>query len=844
MIIQKLNGKWELNPIGTLKGELLKPLKKGVIQASVPGDVYKDLLDNKLIKDPFYRDTENEYQWIGRQGFKYSRSFKVSKAMLSEDAIELLCHGLDTLATLKINGKKVVQTDNMFRTYCLNVKKFLKEGDNEIEVLFDPAVPHVNKKDSKRQLPYWARTDLKQNAGPFGYIRKMACNFGWDWGVKLVTSGIWKDIELKAYSKAKIDHIQIEQKHTKKNVEVTADLSVVKSGSASLKAIASLSLNGKTVVQKELSFKSKATLIHLKVEDPQLWWPNTMGDQPLYELSVELLDSENNSLDKSLKTIGLRTLELDRHKDKWGESFQFVVNGVPFFSKGGNWIPSDGIMARMTQNRYEQMVADCANANMNMLRVWGGGIYESEDFYDACDKYGICVWQDFMVACTAFPSYDKQIVASFKQEAIDNVKRIHHRSCVALWCGNNELEQGLVQDEWNEKGMAWKDYTPIFDKMLGDVVAKLAPQTAYWPGSPHTSVGDRKDFNNPRSGDAHLWSVWHGKLPFEWYRSCEHRFNSEFGFQSFPEPKTVATYTAKQDENITSRVMEHHQRSGIGNTTIMTYMLDWFRLPSDFENTIWLSQILQGMAIKYACEHWRRSMPQGMGTLYWQINDTWQVASWSSIDYFGRWKALQFMSKNFFAPILVSALEDKDKATVELHLTSDRLKAVKGLLSWKVTTLEGKVVDKGSKQVTTPINGSKNAHTLKLNAQVEKYQEHNLLVWTSFKTKGEKTSRNISFFARPKHMDLLKPKISSKITQKKNGSFAVELTTNVPALWSWLEFEGLDVSLSDNFIHLCPGEKITLDANPFINLKGNASKLTLAQLKKSLKIKSLWDTYI
>ena len=843
MIKITLNGNWILRPAGALKGSLLKPLKDNSIPAKVPGDVHNDLLNNKLIPDPFYRDNENDIQWIGYQAFVYQRDFKVTSAMLNEENIELQCAGLDTLATVKINNKTIAKTENMFREWCWSVKSSLKLGNNTIEIKFDPAVAHVENKDKSRVLPHWARDNAKQCAGTYGYIRKMACNFGWDWGVKLVTSGIWKDIDLCAYSTARIDSLIISQDHSKKGVQLNTKVNTLNNNKSSVSATATLKYNGKKISSSELKFNKSSAEILLDIEQPKLWWPNNMGDQPLYDLSVELFNSKGELLDTATRKVGLRTLELDCHKDEWGESFQFVVNGIPFFAKGGNWIPSDGILSRMTKGRYEQMVQDCADANMNMLRVWGGGIYESEDFYDACDRLGICVWQDFMVACSTFPSFDKEVVASFKQEAIDNVTRIHHRACMALWCGNNELEMGLVKDKWGDDAMAWKDYKKIFDTLLGDVVNSIAPQTAYWPCSPHTPVGDRNDFNNADSGDAHLWSVWHGKLPFEWYRTCGHRFNSEFGFQAFPEPKTVATYTNKDDQNVTTRIMEHHQRSGIGNSTIMTYMTDWFRLPVGFENTLWLSQILQGMAIKYACEHWRRSMPRGMGTLYWQINDTWQVASWSSIDYFGRWKALQFMSKKFFAPILVSALEDSDKGTVELHLTSDREKVVKGNLSWKITTIKGEMIEKGSKNCTSAINGNRLAHKLNLKKQIDQYKSHNLLIWTAFKAKGEESSNNVTFFARPKHMDLLNPGITKKITKNTNGTFKLELAAKYPSLWTWVEFEGIDASLSDNFVHLCPGEKTSITIKPFLDLNGKSSDLDLTQLKKSIKVKSLWDTY-
>lgn len=560
-----------------------------------------------------------------------------------------------------------------------------------------------------------------------------------------------------------------------------------------------------------------------------------MGEQPLYDLEVELLDASGQILDRQHRTIGLRTLELDCHQDQWGQSFQFKVNGIPFFAKGGNWIPVDAVMGRRVPEDTERQIRDCADANMNMLRVWGGGIYEDEAFYEACNRLGICVWQDFMFACANVPSFDPDFMASIEAEAVDQVSRLHHHPCLALWCGNNELEMGLVGEEWTERTLSWTEYKKLFDRLLPRVVKKFSPDVAYWPCSPHTPVGDRRNHADPRSGDAHLWGVWHGKEPFEWYRECEHRFNSEFGFQSFPEPKTIETYTLPEDRNITSRIMEHHQRSGIGNTTIMTYMLDWFRLTVGFENTVWASQILQGMAMKYACEHWRRSMPRGMGTLYWQINDVWPVASWSSIDSFGRWKALHYMARHFFAPVLVSGIEDETKGTVEVHVTSDRLKALPATLSWTITDAKGKTLEKGAQAVKTPVNGSRKVQTLRLKQLLEQQTANDLLVWLKLETRGEPVQTNLVTFAKPKHLEIpAAPKITSTVRKGADGGVEVMLKSRQVALWTWLELDGIDARCSDNFVHLYPGHPVTITLMP-------ESELTVTDVRKRLNIRSLAD---
>jgi beta-mannosidase len=826
MIQLSLDGKWHVTQVGD----------DSSLPAQVPGDVVADLLKAKKIPDPFYRENELALQWIGETDWVYERTFKVTAALLKQERVLLQCDGLDTFSKVKINGKVVATTDNMFRTYEWDVKRLLQTGENTIQITFNSVNEYTRK--SFKQRPIRSQVgEGHPNAYP-SFVRKEQCNFGWDWGIVLVTCGIWRSIRLMGLSVGRLADVNIDQEHTKRKVTVGVDVAIESATRKGLTVRTTLLDKGKVVAQQESAAKKGATRVELTLRDPKLWWPNGMGEQPLYDVRIELLDRAGAVLDTQSKRIGLRTLRLDRHADKWGESFQFVVNGVPFFAKGANWIPADAILARRSPEMYRSLVADSAAVNMNMLRVWGGGIYEDDAFYEACDELGLCVWQDFMFACMAYPSWDESFMQTVEAEARDNVRRLRHHACIALWCGNNELEQQAVgQSKGKQALMTWEEYTPLFDDLLADVSRELAPQTDYWPSSPHSPQGDRVDFNNPDSGDAHLWDVWHGKKPFEWYRTCGHRFNSEFGFQSFPEPKTVYGYTQKQDRNVTTAVMEHHQRSGIGNTTIMQYMLDWFRLPASFDMQLWTSQILQGMAIKYACEHWRRSMPRGMGTLYWQLNDVWPVASWASIDYHGRWKALHYMARNFFAPVLVSGLEDAAKGTVEVHVTSDLLRAETGKLSWVVTDTAGRKLLTDSKTVRTPINGNRKAATLKLAELLKTQGERDLLVWLELAVKGQPTSTNLVTFARPKHLTLAeKPGITTEVSARKDGSFRVVLKTQRPAMWCWLELEGCDATLSDNFVHLRPGKAVRLTLTP-------SRSLTLTQLRKALQVRSLVDTY-
>lgn len=825
MQVFSLDGKWMVMREGDETG----------VPASVPGDVVADLLREKRIPDPFYRENEKDVQWIGESNWIYERRFNVSAALLREEQVLLQCDGLDTFASVEINGANVASTDNMHRSYAWDVKPLLRAGDNAIRITFKSVNDYTRKR--QRQLPIRAQVGEGHPTAYPAWVRKEASNFGWDWGVILVTCGIWRSIRLVGYSVARIEDVSVGQVHEKGRVKLNVACRVSDAAPRQLQVRAAVRYKGKTIAEATGTARRGLMSLELTVEKPDLWWPNGMGAHPLYEVKIELLDGETAVLDTQSKRIGLRTLRLDRHKDEWGESFQFVVNGVPFFAKGANWIPVEAVMGRRTPEMYRSLVQDAADVNMNMLRVWGGGIYEDDCFYDICDELGICVWQDFMFACMAYPSWDKAFMKNVEAEARDNVRRLRHHACIALWCGNNELEQQAVGQGRRFKLMTWEEYGSLFDKLLGDVSRELTPDTDYWPSSPHSPHGDRANYNNPECGDAHLWDVWHGKKPFEWYRTCGHRFNSEFGFQSFPEPKTVYGYTEKQDRNVTTAVMEHHQRSGIGNTTIMQYMLDWFRLPTSFEMTLWTSQILQGMAIKYACEHWRRSMPRGMGTLYWQLNDVWPVASWSSIDYHGRWKALHYMARHFFAPVLVSGLEDAIKGTVEVHVTSDLLAAAPGTLTWRVTDAAGRKLQAGTKALRTPVNGNRKVVTLKLADVIKTQGKRDILVWLEISVKGQPKATNLVTFARPKHLMLAeKPGITSAVAARKDGSFRVSLKTKHPALWCWLSLDGADARLSDNYVHLCPGRTVVVTVTP-------SRPLTLAQFKKTLQVHSLVDTY-
>ena len=799
-------------------------------RASVPGCVHLDLLASGEIPDPYYRDHETNLQWIGETDWVYVRDVVITNDLIDRDQVLLHCDGLDTFAHIAINGKDIARTDNMHRTWEFDVKRHLREGVNRIEIRFESVLPYIRRRQQERAIdPHCAPREIPGRA----WVRKEPCNFGWDWGSVLVTCGIWRDIRIVAFDIACIADVHVTQDHSREqSVAVNVGVAAEVVRESELSARITLSLGGNTVASAIAVMANGWDSAELIVDSPDLWWPNGMGDHPLYDLRVELVDPNGGVLDVVTKRIGLRTLELARDDDEWGESFCFAVNGVRFFAKGMNWIPADTFAPRVTRDDYARLLSDAAAVHANMIRVWGGGYYESDTFYDLCDELGLCVWQDFMFSCSAYPSFDREYMDNVRIEGEENVRRLRHHPSIALWCGNNEVEWLNAGDVWTDTKMSWSDYTALFDDLLAKVVSDVDPERAYWPSSPHTPHGDRADANRPDCGDAHLWDVWHGRKPFSWYRGCLHRFVSEFGFQSFPHPKTIESFTIPSDRNVSSYVMEHHQRSGIGNTMITANLLDWLRMPDSFEGMVWLSQIVHALAMKTGVEHWRRNMPRTMGALYWQLNDCWPVASWSSIDYAGRWKALHYMARRFFAPLLVSAIADD--GNVEITVTNDLREACEGRFRWSLMDLNGAVIERAAFDVTITPQASRSIVTLDLADSLRRCGVRNVVLWIYLDAKEHGRSSDMMLFAPPKHIDWPEPDITRTVRTGFDGGYCVRLLAKRPTLWVWIDLDGLDARYSDNFVHLVPGIAMTIEVQP-------ADAITQVEFVNRLRVRSIAD---
>lgn len=782
-----LNGTWQLSA-----GH--RSLES--VDMQIPGTVLSGLLAAGKIKDPFYRTNEDATRALFWKDYVFTRTFDVDEELLAQQHIVLVCEGLDTLAEISINGTFLAKTDNMHRTWKFQAKKLLHPGKNEIQIVFRSVLRFIEDYpyEAHKKINYIPCGSMKGNQ----LLRKAHSMFGWDWGPQTIDAGIFRDIYLQGYSHARIEDIRIHQQHAK-NVSVQTSITLSESVPGQ-KLCVELSEDGADKPLQTKLCKTNAdgvAAVDFVIENPKLWWPNDYGDQPLYIVRTTLLDEDGTSLESITRRIGLRTLTISQEKDEWGNEFAFCVNGVKIFTRGGNYIPDDCLYTRITEKKLDYILESCRRAHFNCVRVWGGGYYPSDAFYDLCDEKGLIVWQDLMYACNVYDVTDA-FAENCRQETYDNVRRLRHHASLGLWCGNNEIESAW--DHWGdfqkETPYLRADYIRLFEEVLPKAVQEADGETFYW----HSSPSSGGCFDNPddaNRGDTHYWDVWHGQKPFTDYCKYFFRFCSEFGFQSFPCAKTVNSFTLEDDRNIFSRVMESHQKNDAANGKMLYYLSENLRYPKDLTHLLYASQVLQGMAIKYGVDHWRRNRGRCMGTLYWQINDNWPAPSWSSIDYFGRWKALHYMAQKFYAPHAVSmTLEDH---RCHVYFSNESFETTEYSLTLSIRDLSGNVLETYETKGNSPAFSAIETAVVDICSWED--QKDDVFLEAVIHTKDQKVLKDVETLVPYKYLNLKNPVISTE-AKETNDAFILHISSDCFAPFVSLDFDDADVIFSDNFFHL------------------------------------------
>ncbi len=790
-------------------------------EATVPGVVHTDLMRHGVIEDPFFRLNERGVQWIDKEDWEYRTEFDLPDSLAGRKNYRLQFNGLDTYADVYLNDSLILQADNMFRRWAVDVSALLQSQGNVLRVYFHSPIKVDLPKWKALPFEYFASNDQSENGGIFDnklsvVARKAGYHYGWDWGPRLVTSGIWRPIVLEAWDEARIDNVQVVQSqvtakraHLDTYIEILSDTDIT-DATVTVSDQATQKTWGQT--RCSLTKGVNRVAVSFDMKNPELWWCNGLGDPHLYTFDFSVNRGETR-LDSCSERVGIRAIRFVNEEDAHGKCYYFELNGEPLFIKGANYIPSDNFLPRVSHADYEKTIQDAVDVHMNMLRVWGGGVYEDDYFYDLCDENGILVFQDFMFACSIYPA-EGALLESIRQEAIDNVRRLRNHPSIALWCGNNECQQAWL-------GWGWKRYfsrelpeaveiieRQMYDqyhRVLPEVVAEHGSGISYVPSSPYPGYNK---LNNSTEGDLHYWEVWHGEKPIAEYNKVRSRFFSEYGFQSFPELETVKLYAPDSaDWSISSEVIMAHQRGGDhANALINSYLLSEYYEPKDFPSFLYISQLLQGDAIKTAIEAHRRDKGYCMGTLFWQHNDCWPVASWSSRDYYGRWKAQHYFTREVYRDILVSPIEQEGQLNV--YLVSDRLSRCSGHLTVQVIKFDGTVVSSVEKRVTIPANSSLKAFSKDLETMTQGVEKSDLFVRARFTADGESYTNNY-FLLKQREMNYPAVTIAHEVSEVEGG-IELTLTADRFARGVFLSIEGIDNFFGNNYFDLLPNEPFRL----------------------------------
>ena len=804
----ELNGPWKMRSTDATAW----------VDAQVPGTVYADLLTAGLVPDAYYRAEESSVQAVFDKDYEYTRTFAVDQELLDRDEITLCCEGLDTLATVTVNGTVVATTNNMHRMYRIPIQGALHLGENEITITFESPVQFVQKAESENP-----------GARGFTFIRKAACSFGWDWGLRLPDSGIWRPIYIEGHDVARLADVYVQQHHKDGAVvlDVCSEIERLSTRGDVNIALTVEDPDGKVVFERTEGFGDddlNTIAVPVPVPEPKLWWPAGQGDQPLYRVRARLLDGDS-LLGEKLVKVGLREVRLVREKDSIGRSYVFEVNGVRIFAKGSNMIIPDAILARRSEESARKMVRDSVDANSNFIRVWGGAVYPDDYFYDLCDEYGLLIFHDFMFAGAFYP-VDDAFIDNVRAEVADNVKRARNHASLAVWSGNNEVElfvnivssdpdarEALEALGGGDMPMLPDEYTTalksdiitLFYDVMGPLVTSLDPQTSWVEGSPISDTpADVKISNMLRGttdGDTHYYVAYDGRRPYEEIRELNARFLTEIGFQSYPDYKSIEAFTVAEDRSPYSDVMLQHQKSHEGNQILETYVDRDFRVPTDFKKYVYATQAINAVVTAAGVEHFRRQTGDCMGYLAWQLNDCWPAVSWAGVDYYGRWKAQQYSLKRAFAPVMASAVADGNK--VEIYVNNDGRTTASVDVEWTLYDKANCLVTASKKQVDVSSQSVVRAVEADFADQIRGNENEHYLAY-SVTDRGSIVSRGVHLFVAPKNYPFSAPQVRASVTDD-GDSFRLGIVSDTFAFAVAMELEGCNATFSDNYFHLEPG---------------------------------------
>ena len=816
--------------------------------AKVPGTVHTDLLSNNKIPQPFYRDNEKQCQWIDKKNWIYTNEFNIDSTDLKYNKVYINFKGLDTYAEVYLNNHKILYADNMFRSWKADVTGKLLEGENKLTVRFISPVTVGLNALNKLGYPLPAVNDQSEVGGLDNnkisvFTRKAPYHYGWDWGPRFVTMGIWRPVELQFIDKAQITDVYFLQKSvSERRADIQVNVSLKGFEKGNYKITVSNSLTKEKYASSSLNLYSDDTLVKLdfSVQNPDLWWPNGYGKPSLYQFKTELW-KDNDMADERENTIGIREIKVVTQPDSMGKSFFFRVNGVPVFAKGANYIPNDNFLTRVSDQKYETIVRSASDANMNMLRVWGGGIYENDIFYNLCDQYGILLWHDFMFACSMYPG-DQSFIENVQQEVIENVIRLRNHPSIALWCGNNEIDQAWCNNrencgwKWKEQYTAeqqksiWKAYDTLFHTIIPSAIRIYDETRFYWPSSPMADSGVPASYDNT-SGDMHYWGVWHGSQPFESFEKVNARFMSEYGFQSFPEMNSISDFTLPQDLDIYSDVMLKHQRSPVGNQKIREYMELYYPVPKDFNGFVYVGQILQAYGIKKAIDFHRIKKSYCMGTLFWQLNDCWPGASWSSIDYYTNWKAIQYKARDAYEPLRLAFLQKENG--IDAFVLNDRQEINKGILNIMIIDFEGKRLYSSNKSIQFSFDNATRVFHLDLNENIPGLPVESSLIKAELWVDNKKVDSELHYFVKPKDLNL--PETSLKYNlQAKADFYTLDLQATTLEKDVAFYIPGINAVYSDNYFDMLPGERKVIKIIPKTTVNNLLEKGIIIQTLNSI----------